>query len=84
MTISSSQYTITSTRSQIVANDLAAEQVLIHVGSGAVFIGGADVTTDNGYRLDSGDQIVLDNHTNPIHAVATSGNHVVYVLVIQK
>jgi hypothetical protein len=42
------------------------------------------VTTDNGYRLDSGDQIVLDNHTNPIHAVATSGNHVVYVLVIQK
>ena len=84
MTISSAQYTITTTRAVIVANDSAAEQVCIHSGSGTIYLGGVDVTTANGYRMDNGDKLVMDNHTNAIYAVAASGTPIVYVLVVQK
>jgi hypothetical protein len=84
MTISSAQHTITTSRSIIVADDLAAEQVAIHSGSGTVYIGGADVTIANGYKMDNGDKLVIDNHTNAIYAVAASGTPSVFTLVIQK
>ena len=84
MTISSAQYTITTTRAVIIPNDLAAESVCIHSGSGTIYLGGSDVTTANGYRMDNGDKLVVDNHTNAIYAVAASGTPIVYTLVIQK
>jgi DUF4097 and DUF4098 domain-containing protein YvlB len=84
MTISSAQYTITTTRSIIVANDLAAEEVHLHTTNGKIYIGGADVTTANGYELDAQDQVVIQNHTNAIYAIAAAGTHTVSVLVIQK
>jgi hypothetical protein len=84
MTISSAQYTITTTRSIIVANDQAAEEVHIHATNGKIYLGGVDVTTANGYEIDAGDKIVLQNHTNAIYAIAAAGTHSVSVLVIQK
>jgi hypothetical protein len=84
MTISSAQYTITEERSIIVANDLAAEEVHLHNTNGKIYIGGVGVTTANGYELDAGDQVVIQNHTNAIYAIAASGTHKVSVLVIQK
>ena len=84
MTISSAQYTITEESSIIVANDLAAEEVHLHTTNGTIYIGGAGVTTANGYKLDNGDQVVIQNHTNAIYAVAAAGTHHVSVLVIQK
>ena len=84
MTISSAQYTITEERSIIVANDLAAEEVHLHATNGKIYIGGVGVTTANGYELDAGDQVVIQNHTNAIYAIAANGTHKVSVLVIQK
>jgi hypothetical protein len=84
MTISSAQYTITEERSIIVANDLAAEEVHVHATNGKIYIGGVGVTTANGYELDAGDQVVIQNHTNAIYAIAASGTHKISVLVIQK
>ena len=84
MTISSANYTVTTTRSIIVANDLAAEEVHIHATNGKIYIGGVDVTTANGYEIDAGDKVVLQNHTNAIYAIATAGTHTISVLVIQK
>jgi DUF4097 and DUF4098 domain-containing protein YvlB len=84
MTISSAQYTITEERSIIVANDLAAEEVHLHATNGKIYIGGVDVTTANGYALDAGDKVVLQNHTNAIYAIAANGTHTISVLVIQK
>ena len=84
MTISSAQYTITEERSIIVANDLAAEEVHLHTTNGKIYIGGAGVTTANGYELDANDQVVIQNHTNAIYAIAAAGTHKVSVLVIQK
>jgi DUF4097 and DUF4098 domain-containing protein YvlB len=84
MTISSAQYTITEERSIIVANDLAAEEVHLHTTNGKIYIGGVGVTTANGYELDANDQVVIQNHTNAIYAIAAAGTHKVSVLVIQK
>ena len=84
MTISSAQYTITEERSIIVANDLAAEEVHLHATNGKIYIGGVGVTTANKYELDAGDQVVIQNHTTAIYAIAANGTHKISVLVIQK
>ena len=84
MAISTSQFSVGTTRSLIVADDLFPESVNFHSASGTIYIGGADVTTSNGYRLDNGDKLTLDNHDNPIYAVTSSGTATLYVLVISK
>ena len=67
-----------------MANDLAAEEVHFHSGSGTLYIGGADVTAANGYRLDNGDKVVIQNHSNAIYAITSAGTATLYTLVIQK
>jgi 2-keto-3-deoxy-L-rhamnonate aldolase RhmA len=63
---------------------MAAEEVHLHATNGKIYIGGADVTTANGYEIDAGDQVVIQNHTNAIYAIAAAGTHTISVLVIQK
>ena len=84
MTISSANYSVTTTRSIIVADDNAAEEIHIHATSGAFRIGGADLTTANGYLLDHKDKIVLQNHGNAVYAITSTGTETASVLVIQK
>jgi hypothetical protein len=84
MTISSAQYTITTTRSVVVADDLFPEEVHLHSSSGTLYIGGADLTAANGYRLDNGDKVVLQNHDNPVYAITSSGTSTLGVLIVQK
>ena len=84
MTISSAEYTITTTRSIVVPVDNAAEEVHFHSSSGIIYIGGADVTSSNGYKMDNGDKMVVQNHGNAIYAVTSSGTATLSTLVIQK
>ena len=84
MTISSADYTITTTRSIVVPVDNAAEEVHFHSSSGTLYIGGADVTSSNGYKMDNGDKMVVQNHGNAIYAVTSSGTATLSTLVIQK
>ena len=84
MTISSADYTITTTRSIVVPVDNAAEEVHFHSSSGTIYIGGADVTSSNGYKMDNGDKMVVQNHGNAIYAVTSSGTATLSTLVIQK
>tara|TARA_R110000868_G_scaffold8978_3_gene45477 strand:- start:543 stop:797 length:255 start_codon:yes stop_codon:yes gene_type:complete len=84
MTISSTQYTVTTTRSVIVADDQAAEEVHIHATSGAFYIGGANVTSANGYLVDHKDKVVLQNHGNAVYGITALLSETVGVLVIQK
>lgn len=68
------QYTINSTRQVILPPDGSAQEVLLHSTSGKVYIGGADVTTSNGYELDNGDKVQMTIHANEnIYAVCASG-----------
>ena len=84
MTISSANYTVTTTASIVVPVDNAAEEVHFHSSSGTLYIGGADVTSSNGYKMDNGDKMVVQNHGNAIYAVTSSGTATLSTLVIQK
>ena len=82
MTIKTAQYTVGTTRSVIVADDLFPEEV--HIQSGSLYIGGSDVTTSNGLLLDANTVKIISNHDNPIYAVTSTGTTIAYVMVISK
>jgi len=84
MTISSANYTVTTTAAVVVANDQAAEEVHFHSSSGTLYLGGADLTVANGYRMDNGDKVVIQNHGNAIYAMTSTGTSNLSTLVIQK
>jgi len=84
MAITSAQYTITTTASQIVADNLQAEEVHLHTAGGLLYVGGPDVTTSNGLRLDSGDKITFNTHVGAMYAVTNTGSTTVYVAVVDK
>ena len=84
MTIKTAQYTVGTTRSVIVADDLFPEEVHIHIQSGSLYIGGSDVTISNGLLLDANTVKIISNHDNPIYAVTSTGTTIAYVMVISK
>jgi len=84
MTISSANYTVTTTASIVVPVDNAAEEVHFHSSSGTLYLGGVDLTVANGYRMDNGDKVVVQNHGNAIYAITSSGTANLSTLVIQK
>jgi hypothetical protein len=84
MSISSANYTVTTTASIVVPVDNAAEEVHFHSSSGTLYLGGADLTVANGYRMDNGDKVVVQNHGNAIYAITSSGTSNLSTLVIQK
>lgn len=68
------QYTINSTRQIILPVDGSAQEVLLHSTSGKVYIGGPDVTPDNGFALDNGEKLTVTIHANDvIYAITSSG-----------
>ena len=84
MSISSANYTVTTTASIVVPVDNAAEEVHFHSSSGTLYLGGADVTSSNGYKMDNGDKTIVQNHGNAIYAVTSSGTATLSTLIIQK
>ena len=82
--ISTAQYTITTTPAVIVSDTIPAEEVHIHCASGSLYIGGADVTVNNGLRMDNGDKLTFQNHVGAIYAVCSTGSPTISVMVIEK
>ena len=82
MAVSSAQYTISTTPTAIFLGD-GATTVHIHSATGQCFLGGSDVTTSTGFRVDNGDKIVLETHESTVYAVSASSN-TVYTLVLSK
>ena len=80
--IQSAQYTVNSTPVQIYAGD-GATTVHLHSASGTCYIGGSDVTTSNGFRIDNGDKLVIETHETSLYAVSATSN-TVYALVVTK
>ena len=60
---SSAQKTLSATPSIIVAANRADQIVQLH-SKGAFFIGGADVTTSNGFIVDNGDKLTIQLSDN--------------------
>lgn len=83
MPISSSQVTVTTSPTLLVAGDGVAEGVYLHCKH-SIYVGGADVTISNGYSMDNGDKLTIHNHESPIYGVSSSGTGIMQVLVVTK
>lgn len=78
---SSAQKTLTTTRSIIVDANRADQIVQIH-SKGAFLIGGADLTTTNGFLVDNGDKLSIQLSDNEaLYGITSTGTSDVYVLV---
>ena len=84
MPISSSQTSVTTAATLLVAGDAQAEEVHFHSSSGIIYIGDSNVTSSTGYRMDNGDKAVFANHENAIYGITSTGTATMSVLVITK
>ena len=77
----STQVTITTTASVIVSASSYRNIYLHNLGGGAIYIGGSNVTTSNGYKLDNGDKLsLIIGDVEALYGVAASGTHTLAVL----
>lgn len=77
----STQVTITSTASVIVSANSYRNIYLHNLGGGAIYIGGSNVTTSNGFKLDNGDKLsIIIGDVEALYGVAASGTHTLAVL----
>lgn len=81
----SRHFTINSTRQLIVPIDGSAQEVHFHSASGTVYLGGSDVTTDNGFKVDNGEKITLLVHPgDEIYAITNAGTVTITLLVLTR
>lgn len=77
----STQVTITTTASVIVSASSYRNIYLHNLGGGAIYLGGSNVTTSNGYKLDNGDKLsLIIGDVEALYGVAASGTHTLAVL----
>lgn len=77
----SRQVTITTTPTIIVPANIADQTALLHATNDALFIGGSDLTTANGYLVDHKDKLTIQvgDHEG-LYGVVSSGTTTVSVL----
>jgi len=62
-------------------SDFDQTAILHNLGGGPIYLGGPNVTTSNGYKLDNGDKLTVPvGDHEALYAVAASGTHTVAVL----
>lgn len=79
---SSAQVTVNTTATVLVAATGFDQTAWLHnSGGGVVYIGGSNVTTTNGYKLDNGDKMELPvGDHEALYGVTATGTNVVCVL----
>jgi hypothetical protein len=77
----SAQFTVTTSAQIVVPEEIGDQMAYLHSASGALYIGGADLSLANGYRLDNGDKLTLrvGDHS-ALYAMTSSGTATLYVL----
>ena len=77
----SAVYTVATTKAIVVPQEIGDQSVYLHSASGTLYIGGADLTAANGYRMDNGDKLSLmvGDHQD-LYAITSSGTATLYVL----
>jgi hypothetical protein len=75
------QVSVTTTKTLVVPELIGDQSVYLHSSSGTLYIGGADLTTANGYRMDNGDKltIMVGDH-EALYAITTSGTADLFVM----
>ena len=79
---SSAQVTVNATATVLVAETAFDQTVYLHnSGGGIVYLGAANVSVANGYKLDNGDKITIGvGDHEALYAITASGTNVVSVL----
>jgi hypothetical protein len=77
----SRQITVTTTPTVLVPANIADQTALVHATNDALFIGGSDLTTANGYVVDHKDKLTVQvgDHEG-LYGVVSSGTTTVSVL----
>lgn len=77
----SAVYTVTTTKAIVVPQEIGDQSVYLHSASGTIYLGGADLTAANGYRMDNGDKLSLmvGDHQD-LYAITSAGTATLYVL----
>ena len=78
----SSQVNVSTTAAIIAPAANSYQNIYLHnLGAGAIYIGGSDVTVDNGFKLDNGDKLsIIIGDREALYGIAGSGTHKVGVL----
>ena len=77
----SSQVTVTTTATLLVAASTFDQTVWLHNSGGALYIGASNVTTANGYKLDTDDKMELPVGDNEgLYGIVASGTNTVFIL----
>lgn len=62
-------------------SDFDQTAILHNLGGGPIYLGGPNLTTSNGYKLDNGDKLTVPvGDHEALYAVAASGTHTLAVL----
>ena len=65
--------------------DGSAQEVLLHSSGGTMYIGGSDVTSDNGYKMDVGDKETFIIHPgDELYAITSSGTTQIMMLFLVR
>jgi hypothetical protein len=77
----SAVYSVTTTKAIVVPQEIGDQSVYLHSASGTLYLGGADLTAANGYRMDNGDKLSLmvGDHQD-LYAITSAGTATLYVL----
>jgi CBS domain-containing protein len=78
----SAQVTVTTTATLLVAANIMDQTVWLHnLGGGVVYLGDANVTTANGYKMDNGDKMQVPVGDNEgLYGIVASGTHTMAIL----
>lgn len=87
MAIKQAQVSVTTTATLLDQTMTGVEKVAILVrnrGTGAVYIGGSDVSSSNGFQLDAGESTTVEagTYSPGLYGRAATGTHTVHVLQV--
>jgi hypothetical protein len=77
----SAVFSVGTTAAVVVPALIGDQSVYLHSASGTLYIGGANLTTANGYRMDNGDKLtIMVGDNEALYAIPTAGTATLYVL----
>lgn len=75
-----SQVTVTTTATLLVAADPHDQTVVVHAAAGSCYIGNASVTASTGFKIDNGNKLTFPlGAYEALYAITSSGSDTVYV-----
>jgi hypothetical protein len=71
--VKSGNVTVTTTATTILAAHPSTRRIALHA-KGTLYLGGSDVTTTIGYKMDNGDKVELEIYANDVLYGITSAS----------